>query len=117
MGRDLSDIWTAAGWVYLVVGWTMGPRLTGELAQQVLTMALQHRNPTAGLTHHSDRGSPYAATAYQQQLATHGIVVNLSRRRNCWGNTCVESFFGTLKRKLIYHRQYHTREDATQDTF
>ena len=27
----------------------------------------------------------------------------------------MESFFGTLKRELIYHRQYRTRDEATQD--
>ena len=27
----------------------------------------------------------------------------------------MESFFGTLKRELVYHRHYVTREDAKQD--
>jgi len=42
---------------------------------------------------------------------------SMSRRGNCWDNACVESFFGTLKRELIYHRQYRTRDEATQDIF
>ena len=29
----------------------------------------------------------------------------------------MESFFGTLKRALIDHRQFHTRDEATQDIF
>jgi putative transposase len=41
----------------------------------------------------------------------------MSRRGNCWDNACVESFFGTLKRELIYHRQYRTRDEAAQDIF
>ena len=36
---------------------------------------------------------------------------------NCWDNACVESFFGTLKRGLVDHRRYRTREEATQDIF
>jgi putative transposase len=40
---------------------------------------------------------------------------SMSRRGNCWDNACVESFFGTLKRELIDHRQY--RDEATQDIF
>jgi hypothetical protein len=38
-----------------VVGLAMGQRLTVELAEQALTMALANRAPTAGLLHHSDR--------------------------------------------------------------
>jgi transposase InsO family protein len=124
---DLTYIWTAEGWLYLavlldlysraVIGWAMGVRLTVDLAERALTMALANRTPTAGLLHHSDRGSQYAATSYQQLLATHGITTSMSRTGNCWDNACVESFFGTLKRELVYHRHYATREDATQDIF
>ncbi len=35
----------------------MGQRLTVELAEQALTMALANRLAMAGLLHHSDRGS------------------------------------------------------------
>ena len=41
----------------------------------------------------------------------------MRRKGNCWDNACVESFFGTLTRELVYHRHYATREDATQDIF
>jgi len=124
---DLTYLWTAEGWLYLavlldlysraVIGWAMGVRLTVDLAERALTMALANRTPTAGLLHHSDRGSQYAATRYQQLLATHGMIPSMSRTGNCWDNACVESFFGTLKRELVYHRHYATREDATQDIF
>jgi transposase InsO family protein len=95
----------------------MGARLTGELTQQALQMALQRRHPQPGLLHHSDRGSQYAATAYQQDLRAAGMTGSMSRRGNCWDNACVESFFGTLKRELIHHRQYRTREEARQEIF
>ncbi len=41
----------------------------------------------------------------------------MSRTGNCWDNACVERFFGTLKRELVSHRRYATRDDATQDIF
>ena len=124
---DITYVWTTEGWLYLavvldlysraVIGWALEARLTGDLARQALTMAIHHRAPKSGLLHHSDRGSQYAATAYQQLLTTHGMTGSMSRRGNCWDNACVESFFGTLKRELIYHRKYRTREEATQDIF
>ena len=124
---DLTYVWTTEGWLYLavvldlysraVIGWAMGSRLTVEWAAHALTMALTHRHPTAGLLHHSDRGSQYAATRYQRLLSEHGITSSMSRTSNCWDNACVESFFGTLKRELVYHRHYATRDEATQDIF
>lgn len=124
---DITYVWTNAGWLYLavvldlcsrqVIGWAMGQRLTVDLAEEALTMALWRRKPGAGLLHHSDRGSQYAATSYQQLLGVHGIKCSMSRKGNCWDNACVESFFGTLKKELIHHRRYITREEAKQEIF
>lgn len=124
---DITYVWTAEGWLYLavvldlysraVIGWAMSHRLTMDLAESALTMALANRRPQAGLLHHSDRGSQYAATKYQHLLTAHGITPSMSRRGNCWDNACVESFFGTLKRELVYHRHYATREEAKRDIF
>ena len=64
---DITYLWTTEGWLYLavvldlysraVIGWALEARLTGDLTQQALTMAIRHRTPKAGLLHHSDRGS------------------------------------------------------------
>lgn len=59
----------------------------------------------------------YAATSYQRLLDEYGLIPSMSRKGNCWDNACVESFFGTLKRELIYHRHYATRDEAKQDIF
>ena len=124
---DITYVWTTEGWLYLavildlysrlVVGWAMGCWLTVELAEQALTMALANRAPTVGLLHHSDRGSQYAATSYQRLLDAYGLIPSMSRKGNCWDNACVESFFGTLKRELVDHRHYATRDEAKQDIF
>lgn len=129
MGWDITFIWIAEGWLYLavlldlysravigcVIGWAMETRLTGELTQQALQMALQHCTPKPDLLHHSDRGSQDAATAYQQRLTAAGITGGTSRCGNCWDNASVEIFFGTLKRELIHHCQYRTRAETSQE--
>ena len=124
---DLTYVWTTEGWLYLavildlysrrVIGWAMGHRLTVELAEQALTMALANRTPRAGLLHHSDRGSQYGAVAYQHRLVSCGIRGSMSRAGNCWDNAVVESFFATLKTELIHQRQYATRQEARADIF
>jgi len=124
---DITYVWTEAGWLYLavvldlysraVIGWAMGPRLTADLATDALTMALWRRKPTTGLLHHSDRGVQYASGDYQDLLTVYGIAGSMSRKGNCWDNACVESFFGTLKKELVHHRRYRTREEAKQDIF
>jgi len=36
----------------------------------------------------------------------------MSRRGNCFDNAPIESFWGTLKNELVYHRRFATREEA-----
>jgi transposase InsO family protein len=124
---DITYCWTEEGWLDLavvldlysraVIGWAMGSRLTADLATTALTMALWRRKPGTGLLHHSDRGGQYASGDYQDLLTDHGITCSMSRKGNCWDNACVESFFGTLKKELVHHRHYRTREEAKQDIF
>ncbi len=55
---DITYVWTDEGWLYFavlldlysraVIGWAMGYRLTLDLAEHALTMALANRTPTAG---------------------------------------------------------------------
>ncbi len=71
---DITYIPTGEGWLYLavildrftrkIVGWAMREHMRAELTMAALTMAVQRRRPRAGLIHHADRGSQYAAGDY-----------------------------------------------------
>jgi transposase InsO family protein len=74
--------------------------------------AVAARHPAEGLIHHSDRGSQYCRHEYQALLHGHGMSVSMSRCGNCYDNAPVESFWGTLKTELVYHRRYQTRAEA-----
>ena len=75
---DITYIPTSEGWLYLavildlftrkVVGWAMREHMRAELTIAALIMAIQRRRPGAGLIHHSDRGSQYAASQYRDIL-------------------------------------------------
>jgi transposase InsO family protein len=95
----------------------MKPTLARGLVLSALEMALRSRRPKSNLLHHSDRGSQYASTDYQQLLGEFGITCSMSRKGNCWDNAPVESFFATLKKELVHHKRYHTRDEARADIF
>jgi putative transposase len=124
---DITYIPTADGWLYLavvedlfsrrIVGWSMDATMTSRLAVDALDMALRRRVPEEGLLAHSDRGSQYASEHYQRLLAEHSITCSMSGVAQCWDNAPVESFFASLKRELVHHERYTTREEAKPSIF
>jgi transposase InsO family protein len=104
---DITCVLTAEGWLYLaaivdlwsrrVVGWACGPTMHVSLVLTALRKALAQRRPPAGVLHHSDRGSQYAAHEYTAALATAGLVASMSRAGNCYDNATMESFWSTCK--------------------
>jgi putative transposase len=95
-----------------VVGWAVSDRLHKELALEALRKALVIRQPSAGLTHHVDRGSQYCSIEYQAELRKHGIRISMSGKGNCFDNAVVETFFKTLKSELVWRTVFQTRAEA-----
>ena len=68
---DITYIETQEGWLYLaaildrysrkIVGWAMSERIDTDLVLKAFDMALLHRQPTAKVMFHSDRGVQYAS--------------------------------------------------------
>ena len=124
---DITYVPTDEGFLYVaavmdlcsrrIVGWSMTDHLRAELCLDALNMALEFRRPGAGLIHHSDRGVQYASSDYQRLLQSHNITASMSRLGDCYDNAMMESFWATLKKELVHHRQYATREQARQSIF
>ena len=124
---DITYVPTRAGWLYLAtvldlgsrrcVGWAMRETMEVDLALSALRMAREQRQPAAGLIHHSDRGSQYAASEYRAELAAHGMIASMSRKGNCYDNAVAESFFATLEFELIMRSDWPTREAARHAIF
>jgi putative transposase len=95
-----------------LVGYAMSERMTKHLVMQALFRAVASQRPTPGLIHYTDRGSQYCAHAYQELVGQFRMQASMSRRGNCFDNAPIESFWGTLKSELVYHRRFATREEA-----
>jgi transposase InsO family protein len=122
---DITYIPTDEGWLYLaghkdlfngeIVGYAMGQRITKNLVSQSLFRAVATKRPGKGLIHHSDRWSQYCAYDYRKLLNQFSLTASMSRKGNCYDNAPIESFWGTLKRELIHHKRYRTRQEAIQE--
>lgn len=122
---DVTFLPTREGWLYLavlldlysrrVIGWAMSEHNDEKLTLSALEMALDQRQPEAGLIHHSDRGTTYASGTYQDVLAKRGIVCSMSRKGNCWDNAVVESFFSTLDIECGNQELFSSRAAARRE--
>ena len=108
---DITYIRTYEGWLYLsvvidlfsrqVVGWSMKPRMTSDLALDALLAAVWRRKPQGNVMVHSDQGSQFSSGDWQSFLKANHLVGSMSRRGNCHDNAVAESFFQLLKRERI----------------
>lgn len=123
---DITYIPTHEGYLYVagvmdlytrqIVGLSMAHHLRSELTEAALAMALNQRQPTDALIHHSDRGSQYTCETYRNTLMTHQITASMSRTGNCLDNAPMESFWATLKRECA-DRVFPSLEQARSEIF
>lgn len=123
---DFTYIETGEGWLYLavvldlfsrrVIGWAMRETMDTELVEAALRMALDDRQPSPGLLHHSDQGSQYTATNYLSRLSTADSQLSMSRVATPYDNAVMESFFSTLKTECVTG-PFRTRAEARTTIF
>jgi putative transposase len=104
---DITYVETAEGWLYLAftldacsrrcVAHCCREDLGADLTITTFHGAVLRRRPPAGLIHHSDRGTQYAAASFQQCLAACRVTPSMSRPGNPYDNALAESFVATLK--------------------
>jgi len=119
---DITYVRTAEGWLYVagvmdrysrrLLGWSFADHMQCRLPLGALQMAIQHRQPSSQLLHHTDRGSQYACAEYQAALRKAGMVASMSRPSCCYDNAAMESFWSTLKQELVHRVEFATRAQA-----
>ncbi|WP_280637273.1 IS3 family transposase [Alkalihalobacillus sp. BA299] len=122
---DITYIWTLQGWLYLatvmdlfsrkIVGWATDIKMTKDLPLKALNRAITSRKPSEKLIHHSDCGSQYTSNDYIARLKEWNIQISMSGKGNCYDNACMESFFASLKKELVYRHKFTSREEVTKE--
>lgn len=111
---DITYIRTWQGRLYLVVvivlfarnvvGWSMKPTFSRELALDALMMAVWRRKPDGEVIVHSDQGSQYGSYDWQRFCRANKLAPSMSRCGNCQDTAVAESFFNSLKKERIRKR-------------
>lgn len=124
---DITYVKTSRGWLYAalvmdiwsrrIVGWSMSDRMTAELADDALKMALARRNPPKGCVHHSDHGAQYVSLQLSKTMREAGIRPSMGSISSPWDNAAMESLMGLVKAECVHARTYDTREQAALDIF
>jgi putative transposase len=108
---DFTYVATWLGFVYVafvidvfsraIVGWRVSRSMRSDLVLDALEQALHGRPKTAGLIHHSDRGSQYLAIRYTERLAEAGIERSVGTVGDSYDNALAESIIGLYKTEVI----------------
>jgi putative transposase len=117
---DVTEHPTGEGKVYLavvldawsrrVVGWSIADHIRSELVVDAVQMAIWRRRPAPGSTiAHSDHGSTYTSWAFGRRLRAAGLLGSMGTVGDCFDNSAVESFFGTLQIELLDEQRWATR--------
>jgi len=124
---DITYIRVASYWMYLsvfidlysrrVVGWDLSRSLSADSSCRALRKYLTVAGNIKDLMVHTDQGVQYVSDIFRKILQSIGAVQSMSRRGNCWDNAVAESFFHTLKTRLIFHRKYQTKKELVRDLF
>jgi putative transposase len=125
---DITEHPTGDGKLYLaivldafsrmVVGWSIADHMRAELVVDALQMATWQRQPPAGSTvAHSDHGAQYTSWAFGRRLRSAGLLGSMGTVGDCFDNSVVESFFGTLQLELLDQHHWDSRRQLALAIF
>ena len=124
---DITYVRTHEGFLYLaivldlfsrrIVGWSMDKTMDRHLVIRALRMAVWQRHPKHEVLVHTDQGSQYGSQDYLNFMKANNLRPSMSRRGNCHDNAVAESFFSTLKKRVIRRKIYLTREEGKSEIF
>jgi len=119
---DITEHWTDEGKLYLcsfkdlwsnrIVGYSMGDRMTAELAVAAISNAAALRELAfAGVIVHTDRGSQFRSRKFVNELIELHMVGSMGRVGAAGDNAAAESFFSLLQKNVLDRQRWATREE------
>ena len=125
---DITEHPTTEGKVYcaavldaysrLIVGWSIAEHMHTELVTDALGMAILRRQPgSPGTIVHSDHGCQYTSWAFGQRLRNAGLLGSMGSVGDCYDNSMMESFWGTMQLELLDTREWQTRDELANAIF
>jgi putative transposase len=126
---DITEHSTAEGKLYCaavldaysrrIVGWSIDDNMRTALVTDALGMAITRRRPAGdGSTiMHSDHGSQFTSWAFGQRLIAAGLLGSMGSVGDCYDNSMMESFWGTMQLELLDSRTWNTRRELANAIF
>jgi len=125
---DITEHPTEEGKVYcaavmdaysrLIIGWSIADHMRTELVTDALGMAILRRKPESDTTIlHSDHGAQYTSWVFGQRLRSAGLLASMGTVGDCYDNSMMESFWGTMQLELLDKKQWQTREELANAIF
>lgn len=118
---DISEHPTGEGKLYVcaikdvcsrrIVGYSMGDRMTAQLATRALRSAVARRQPKRVVIVHSDRGGQFRSRAFRRVLTDAGLAGSMGRVASAGDNAAMESFFSLLQTNVLNRQSWATRDD------
>lgn len=122
---DITYIKAGKRWLYLaavldlyarrIVGWALSMISDATLACEALRMAGEMRGRPKQVLFHSDQGCQYTSHKFRDELAALEMEQSMSRKGECWDNSPMERFFGSLKSEWVPQEGYATEAEARAD--
>jgi putative transposase len=101
-----------------IVGWSIDDNMRTALVVDALGMAIIRRRPEPhSAILHSDHGSQFTSWAFGKRLTDAGLVGSMGSIGDCYDNSMMESFWGTMQLELLDSRRWRTRHQLATAIF